>query len=121
MMSAAAAFVITALASVTLAWSLVMLAMNRPLNDALFWGLATLELTLVIQSVAGFVALALRSSPIEGVTFGAYLVTIVLALPVAVLWGVSDRSRWGTGVVAVGCFTVIVLTFRLLQIWGAHA
>jgi hypothetical protein len=120
-MSAAFALVIVVLASVTLLWSLVMLAMDKPLNDALFWGLAVLEAALVGQSIAGFVALGWRSRPIEGVTFGAYLVTIVLALPIAVLWGVSDKSRWGMGVVAVGCFTVIVLTFRLLQLWAAHA
>jgi hypothetical protein len=118
-MSTAAALAVAALTAALLVWSLVLLAIDRPLNDALFWGLAVAEAALVIQSIAGFVALGLRSRPIDGVTFGAYLVTIALTLPVAVLWGVSDKTRWGMGVVSVGCVTVIVLLVRLLQIWGA--
>jgi hypothetical protein len=120
-MSPRVALVIVALASVTLVWSLVLLVVARPLDDALFWGLAAVEAALLAQSMAGFVAMVVGSRSIEEVTFGAYLVTIVLVLPIAVLWGVSDKSRWGTGVVSVGCFTVIVLSFRLLQIWGAGA
>jgi hypothetical protein len=117
-MSTTVAYVIGALATVTLAWSLVLLVVNRPLTDSLFWGLAVVEVALVVQSMAGFVALARTSRPVNGVTFGAYLVSIVLVLPIATVWGVSDRTRWGTGVLAVGCFTVVVLLARLVQIWG---
>jgi hypothetical protein len=117
-MSTTVAYVVGALATVTLAWSLVLLVVNRPLTDSLFWGLALVEVALVVQSVAGFVALGRTNRPVDGVTFGAYLVSIVLVLPIATVWGVSDRTRWGTGVLAVGCFTVVVLLARLVQIWG---
>lgn len=117
-MSTPVAYVVGALATVTLVWSLVLLVANRSLTDSLFWALALVEVTLLIQSVAGFVALGTTNRPVDGVTFGAYLVTVVLVLPAATLWGVSDKTRWGTGVLAVGCFTVVVLLARLVQIWG---
>jgi hypothetical protein len=117
-MSTPVAYVVGALATVTLVWSLVLLVANRSLTDSLFWALALVEVTLLIQSVAGFVALGTTNRPVNGVTFGAYLVTVVLVLPAATLWGVSDKTRWGTGVLAVGCFTVVVLLARLVQIWG---
>jgi hypothetical protein len=117
-MSTPVAYVVGALATVTLVWSLGLLVANRSLTDSLFWGLALVEVALLIQSVAGFVALGKTSRPVDGVTFGAYLVTIVLVLPAATLWGVSDKTRWGTGVLAVGCFTVVVLLARLVQIWA---
>jgi hypothetical protein len=117
-MSTPVAYVVGALATVTLVWSLVLLVANRSLTDSLFWALALVEVALLIQSVAGFVALGTTNRPVDGVTFGAYLVTVVLVLPAATLWGVSDKTRWGTGVLAVGCFTVVVLLARLVQIWG---
>jgi hypothetical protein len=117
-MSTPLAFVVGALAGVALAWSLVLLVVNRSMTDSLFWCLVVVEVALLAQSVAGFVALAVTTRPVDGATFGAYLVTIILVLPAASLWGISDKTRWGTGVLAVGCFTVVVLLARLVQIWG---
>jgi hypothetical protein len=34
-----------------------------------------------------------------------------------VLWGIAEKSRWGTGVVVVAMLTVAVLCVRVLQIW----
>jgi len=34
------------------------------------------------------------------------------------LWGVSDKSRWGTGVVVIGMITGGVLCLRLLGLWS---
>lgn len=113
------ALLLCGLAAVAAGWALTLVVADRPMTDALFWALAVVEVCLFAQTVGGFVALGLRSRPIEGLTFGAYLVTVVLVLPAAVLWGVSDKSRWGTGVLAIGSVTVIVLQFRLLSLWGA--
>jgi hypothetical protein len=117
-MSTTVTIVVAALTAVTLVWSLVLLVANRSMTDSLFWALSVVEVALLAQSIAGFVALAVTARRVDGVTFGAYLVTIILVLPAATLWGISDKTRWGTGVLAVGCFTVIVLLARLVQIWG---
>ncbi len=49
--------------------------------------------------------------------FVSYLITIVVIPPAAVLWGIAEKSRWGTGVVVVAMLTVAVLCVRLLGIW----
>ena len=47
--------------------------------------------------------------------------TLVVIPPAAVLWGIAEKSRWGTGVVVVAMLTVAVLCVRVLQIWkGTH-
>jgi hypothetical protein len=44
-------------------------------------------------------------------------VTLVVIPPAAVIWGIAEKSRWGTGVVVVAMLTVAVLCVRVLQIW----
>ncbi len=86
------------------------------------WGavgtLAVLEVGLVVQCVAGFVALAGTDREVNGLTFSAYLVGTVLVPPAAFLWAVTERSRWGTAVVAIGGLAVLALEGRLNQLWG---
>ncbi len=111
-----------ALAAVAVAgYAAYLLARNRPVDNPLFYAASALELLLVVQTVAGCVALASTDRDIEGVTFVGYLLTCVLIPPAAVLWGVSEKSRWGTGVVVVGMLTVAVLVARLVQLWSGHA
>lgn len=93
---------------------------RRAFSDGLFYAVAALELLLVAQLVGGCIALARTTRDVEGVTFVSYLVTVA-AIPVAaVLWGVSDKSRWGTGVVSIGMVTVAALCLRLVDIWSGH-
>lgn len=90
---------------------------DRPVDNPLFYAATVVELALLVQLVAGCIALARTSRDVEGVVFVSYLVTVVLVPPGAVLWGIAEKSRWGIGVVAVGMLTVSVLCIRLLQIW----
>ncbi|HET7326179.1 MAG TPA: hypothetical protein VFJ14_02720 [Nocardioidaceae bacterium] len=103
------------------AWSLVLVILGRTLNDPLFYGLAVLEAALLAQLVAGSVALAGTDRDVDGVTFIGYLVTAVLIPPLAVIWSVADKSRWGTTVLVVGCLTVAILVVRMDQIWTLGA
>lgn len=47
----------------------------------------------------------------------AYLVTVLMVPLVAWLWTRSDRSRWGTFVLALAGFVVAVMGARCAQIW----
>lgn len=47
----------------------------------------------------------------------AYLVTVLLVPAAAWLWTRSDRSRWGTFVLALAGFVVAVMGARCAQIW----
>jgi hypothetical protein len=43
-----------------------------------------------------------------------YLLGIVVVLPLAGAWALAERTRWSGVVVAVGGFTVAVMTARLV-------
>lgn len=92
-------------------------ARNQQFSNPLFYGVALLEVALVALLVHGCVALAGTSRDVDGVLLVSYLVAMVLVPPVAVLWGIAEKSRWGTGVVLVALLTISVLCVRVLQIW----
>jgi hypothetical protein len=89
----------------------------RRVDNVQFYLVAVAELVLLAVTVGGFVALARTSRGVDGLVFGSYLVTTASILPVALLWGVSDDSRWGPGSLLVGGLVVAVLGLRLLQLW----
>ena len=120
-MSVVVAWVLTAMSLVVMAWAGWLSVRNRPVNDALFYAAAALEVVVLAVVVGGFIALGATDRSVDGITFVGYLVTIVLVMPIGVAWGASDKSRWGTGVVVIAAFLVIVLAWRLVQIWqGTH-
>ena len=106
------------LALVLAVWSLGYVVLNRPLDDRTFWALAALELGTLAALVGGSIALAATDRDVESVTFVGYLLTMALVLPVAVIWAISEKTRWGMAVVAVGCFTVAALALRADQVWS---
>jgi len=113
----AVAYAFIALAVVGAIWSAVLLLRDRRMGDPLFWLLAVLELGLLVQLVGGCVALATTERDVDAALFVGYLLTAVLALPLAVAWAASERSRWGVGVLLVACLTVAALAERILQVW----
>ena len=94
---------------------------RQPFSNPLFYAAAVLEIALLALLVGGCIALAGTSRDVDGVLFVSYLVTLVVIPPAAVLWGIAEKNRWGTGVVVVAMLTVAVLCVRVLQIWkGTH-
>lgn len=93
------------------------LARRRP-DDISIGASALVELALVAQIVVAIVAPFTGNEPTGNlVEFWIYLVTAVLLPPLAVLWGLVDRSRWSTVVIGVACLAVAVMLWRMLQIW----
>ena len=96
-------------------------ARNQPFSNTLFYAISVLEIVLVGLLIGGGIALAKTSRDVDGVLFMSYLVTVVVIPPAAVLWGIAEKSRWGTGVVVVAMLSIAVLCVRLLGIWrGPH-
>lgn len=50
----------------------------------------------------------------------AYLVGILLVMPVTVALGLAEATRWGSVVLGVGGLVVCVLLARLHQLWTPH-
>lgn len=102
------------LVAVYAAWHVVR---DQELGNPLFYAVGVVELVLIGLLVGGSIALASTSREVDGVLFVSYLVTVVVIPPAAVLWGIAEKSRWGTGVVVVAMLTTSVLSLRLLSIW----
>jgi hypothetical protein len=80
--------------------------------------LAALGALLTVgQSVAAAVDLLQGRRPPETATYIGYLVGIVVVLPLAIVWALAERTRWSGLVVAVGGFTVAIMTARMLMLW----
>src|SRR3990170_3768211 len=102
--------------------SIVLMVRDQPAGDRVYLLLAVVELVLLVQLVAGCVALANTERDVSGVLFVSYLVGVALALPIGAFWSLAERNRAGTAVLAVAVFTVIALELRLAAIWdGAGA
>lgn len=102
------------------AFAAVHLVRNQLFSNPLFYAIAGLEIVLVGLLVGGCIALAKTSDDVDGVLFVSYLVTVVVIPPAAVLWGIAEKSRWGTGVVVVAMLSISVLSIRLLRIWQGN-
>lgn len=120
-MNETVAYVLAVGALLIAASAVMLMVRNKVFNDPLFYAIALLELALIGLLIGGCIALGRTGRDVDGVLFVSYLVTVVIIPPAAVLWGIAEKSRWGTGVVVVAMLTVAVLCFRLLGIWqGAY-
>ncbi|WP_309111164.1 hypothetical protein [Saccharothrix sp.] len=117
---------LTAVALVAAAWSVLLVALNKPLTLETWLTLGVaglvvlLEVGLLAQAAIGVAQLVGTDRELSGPTFVGYLLGPVLVLPLAALWAVAERSRWGASVLAVGCLSVPVMVLRLTQIWAGH-
>ena len=108
------------LTAVAAAWTVVMIVRDEsPPSDRFFVVLGVLLLVLVAQLVAGLVALATTDRDVDGVTFVAYLLTVVLAPPFGAALALVERSRWGTASLLVALATVAAMEVRLDALWAA--
>lgn len=117
-------YVLLALSGIGLIWSLVLVAIRRPVGtesilDRGVLGIAVLlEVALLAQLVGGIVALVGTDRPVSGITFAGYLVGSLFILPIGAFWSLMERSRWGPGVLGVAFLVIPVLILRLSTIWN---
>jgi hypothetical protein len=108
-------------------WVLVKLATNKPVllknrsDRALFWTISATEAVVLLQAVIGFVMMFTSDREIHRLTFGAYLIGLLLLLPIGTWWSLGDRSRGGTAVLLVAVVTLAAMVLRLSQIWAGYA
>jgi hypothetical protein len=107
------AAVVTA-ALLTAASGVVVAVRNRAPGRVTLALAALAALLTLGQSVAGAVDLVQGRRPPETATYIGYLVGIVVVLPLAIAWSLAERTRWSGLVVAVGGFTVAIMTARLV-------
>lgn len=99
---------------------LLGLAGRKPADISLL-SLVIVEVLLLAQIVIALIAPAVGNTPTGNVAeFWVYLVTAAIIPPLAVLWALTERSRWSTVVLGVGALAVAVMAYRMHQIWAVQ-
>jgi hypothetical protein len=76
------------------------------------------ELILVGQILVSAVAPALGNVPTGSLLeFWLYLITAMLIPPLAIIWGLVERSRWSTVILGAGSIAVAIMLYRMHAIW----
>ena len=90
---------------------------RRP-SDLTVGAMAVIELLLIAQIVVAIVAPMVGNPPTGSLLeFWVYLVTALIIPPLAIVWGLVDRTRWSTAILGVACLAVAVMLYRMYQIW----
>ena len=91
---------------------------GRPPADLTMGATLLVELLLIAQIVISLFAPAIGNTPSgSGLEYWVYLLSAALLPPLAVVWGLVDRSRWSTVVLGVAALAVAVMVYRMHQIW----
>jgi hypothetical protein len=96
------------------------LAGRKP-NDWTLGALVLVELLLIAQLVIAILAPGLGNHPTGSVPeFYVYLISAMLIPPLAIIWGLIERTRWSTVVLGVAAFAIAVMVVRMAQIWSVQ-
>ena len=120
-MSGTLVAVVCALALAMTVWAVVTVALDKRVQLPHLVGLGVVELALLVLVVTGVVTLVSGPRPVELATSVAYLVVAPFFLPAATFWTLADRSRPSTLVLAVGCFAVVVVVYRMYLLFQVTA
>lgn len=115
------AYVVMGLALVGTTWGIITGALNKAPGQAQIVFAAFVALVTIVQSVIAGVKLGLGHRPDELATTIGYLIGIILLMPVAGLWALSERTRYSGYVLSVAAFAVLAMTLRLQVLWSAGA
>lgn len=110
---------VIAAALVLAAWTGLLAVLNRRAGRIVLGALAGVQVLVLAQLVTAVVLLVGGQRPVGNtVEFFGYHLATLLVLPAAVIWSVTDRSRWAVAVLTVGCLAVAVMTVRMNQLWA---
>ena len=109
---------ITAVALVLAAWAFGLVVANRPPGAALLAGGAALEALLFGFLIGGIVQMIGSHRVFARAEFVIYLLACVAIPPAAAAWGLGERGRAGTAVVAAGFLIMPVMMLRVQQVWA---
>jgi hypothetical protein len=98
-------------------WTGVQAARRRPTSEAQMIGAIVVEVVLLAQVVIALVRVIGGSVLAEPVTFIAYSVGVLLALPLGFYLAREERTRWGSLCLCFTAVVVAVMVLRLLQLW----
>jgi hypothetical protein len=72
---------------------------------------------LLVQAVAAIVELAGGRALGEPAVFWGYLVVALLLLPAGAVVAIAERTRWSSVALVVIALALLVMEYRILQLW----
>jgi hypothetical protein len=98
---------------------LVLGLAGRPPADLTLGATLLVEVYLLVQLVVAIIAPAFGNVPTGStLEFYVYLVTAIIIPPLAIGWALVERtSRWSTAILGVACLAIVVMVYRMHQIW----
>ena len=94
---------------------------GRKPADLTILGLVLVEVLLLAQVVIAIVAPAVGNPPTGNLgEFWVYLGTACLIPPAAIVWALTERTRWSTVVLGVAALAIAVMAYRMNQIWNVQ-
>lgn len=112
-------YVVIAASLLLALWTGIQAGRRRPTSEAQMIGAIVVEVALLVQVVIALVQLFGGTTPAEPVTFVAYSIGVLLALPLGFYLAREERSRWGSLCLCFTAVVVAVMVLRLLQLWQA--
>ncbi|MDF9812173.1 hypothetical protein [Streptomyces sp. SPB162] len=101
------------------AWCGFAALRDQPTKDWHFIGMAVVTVLALVQLVIALVKLSHGEKPEQGtLIFVSYLVGAACTIPAAGFMSLTERTRWGSAIVAAGGVILAVLEVRLFDIWG---
>jgi hypothetical protein len=109
---------IMVVALVLAAWAFGLVLANRLPGVPLLAGGAVLVALLIGFLVGGLVQMAGSHRHFARAEFVIYLFACVVIPPAAAAWGLGERSRAGTAVLACAFLIMPVMVIRVQQVWA---
>jgi hypothetical protein len=112
------ALAITVIALLLAAWAFWLVVVNRQPRIALLAGVAVLEALLIGFLVGGIAQMLGSHRVFARAEFVIYLLACVAIPPAAAAWGLGERGRAGTAVLAAAFLIMPVMVLRVQQVWA---
>jgi hypothetical protein len=113
----ALAYTVIALAGIAVIWGIATAIANKPSGKAQLLYAAVVEIATLVQSIIAVAKIIGGFRPVELATTIAYLIGIVILIPIAWFWANVERNRFSGIVLAVAALAVLGMTLRLLMLW----
>lgn len=95
------------------------LAKQQP-NDYSLGAVLLVEILLIVQLVVAIASPAFGNHAAGNVLeFYTYLISAVILLPIAGMWGLMERTRWSTVILGVAALSAAIMLYRMQFIWSA--
>ena len=109
--------IVAILAGILAAWAGYRSARGYPVLSDDLLAAGVVELVVLVQVVVVIVLVARHGTADPGLLWG-YLGAGLVLLPFAGLWAFAERTRWSSVILSLAALSLVVVEWRLTQIWG---